>query len=83
MGWGGGPKFQVALVHVWFQYPIGSVSLKNSNKMAKGIFADVIQFINQLTLVNQKGNQIGTSLAVQWLRLHTSTAGGTGSIPVN
>ena len=24
---------------------------------------------------------IGTSLAVQWLRLHTSTAGDTGSIP--
>ena len=24
---------------------------------------------------------IGTSLAVQWLRLCTSTAGGTGSIP--
>ena len=24
---------------------------------------------------------IGTSLAVQWLRLHTSTAGGAGSIP--
>ena len=24
---------------------------------------------------------IGTSLAVQWLRLHTSTAGGTGLIP--
>ena len=23
----------------------------------------------------------GTSLAVQWLRLHTSTAGGMGSIP--
>ena len=23
----------------------------------------------------------GTSLAVQWLRLHTSTAGGTGSVP--
>ena len=23
----------------------------------------------------------GTSLAVQWLRLHASTAGGTGSIP--
>ena len=24
---------------------------------------------------------MGTSLAVQWLRLHTSTAGGAGSIP--
>ena len=24
---------------------------------------------------------MGTSLAVQWLRLHTCTAGGTGSIP--
>ena len=24
---------------------------------------------------------LGTSLAVQWLRLHTATAGGTGSIP--
>ena len=24
----------------------------------------------------------GTSLVIQWLRLHTSTAGGTGSIPV-
>ena len=23
----------------------------------------------------------GTSQAVQWLRLHTSTAGGTGSVP--
>ena len=23
----------------------------------------------------------GTSLAIQWLRLHASTAGGTGSIP--
>ena len=23
----------------------------------------------------------GTSLAVQWLRLHTPSAGGTGSIP--
>ena len=26
--------------------------------------------------------QRGTSLVVQWLRLHASTAGGTGSIPV-
>ena len=25
--------------------------------------------------------RIGTSLAVQWVRLHASTAGGTGSIP--
>ncbi|KAB0357984.1 hypothetical protein FD755_001928 [Muntiacus reevesi] len=24
---------------------------------------------------------LGTSLAVQWLKLHASTAGGTGSIP--
>ena len=24
---------------------------------------------------------MGTSLVVQWLRLHASTAGGTGSIP--
>ena len=24
---------------------------------------------------------VGTSLAVQWLRLHASTAGGMGSIP--
>ena len=24
---------------------------------------------------------MGTSLAVQWLRLHTPNAGGTGSIP--
>ena len=24
---------------------------------------------------------LGTSLAVQWLRLHTSNAGGVGSIP--
>ena len=24
---------------------------------------------------------LGASLTVQWLRLHTSTAGGTGSIP--
>ena len=35
----------------------------------------------------QRGNSqirtagAGTSLAVQWLRLHTSTAGVTGSIP--
>ena len=28
-----------------------------------------------------KNNTLGTSLAVQWLRLRTSTAGGTGSIP--
>ena len=28
-----------------------------------------------------KNNSGGTSLVVQWLRLHTSTAGGTGSIP--
>ena len=27
-------------------------------------------------------NRFWTSLAVQWLRLHASTAGGTGSIPV-
>ena len=29
----------------------------------------------------QLKKQSGISLAVQWLRLHTSTAGGTGSIP--
>ena len=28
-----------------------------------------------------KKQKIGTSLAVQWLKLHASTAGGTGSIP--
>ena len=28
-----------------------------------------------------KFHLLGTSLAVQWLRLHASTAGGTGSIP--
>ena len=28
-----------------------------------------------------KSNSQGTSLAVQWLRLGASTAGGTGSIP--
>ena len=26
-------------------------------------------------------NDLGTSLAVQWLRLHTCTAGGVGSTP--
>ena len=30
---------------------------------------------------NFKKQKIGTSLAVQWLKLHASTAGGTGSIP--
>ena len=30
---------------------------------------------------NLEKNRYGTSLAVQWLRLHASTAGGTGSIP--
>ena len=29
-----------------------------------------------------KGILSGNSLAIQWLRLHTSAAGGTGSIPV-
>ena len=33
-----------------------------------------------VTLI-KKQNKTGTSLAVQWLRLHTSTAGGAGSIP--
>ena len=28
-----------------------------------------------------KINDQGASLVVQWLRLHTATAGGTGSIP--
>ena len=28
-----------------------------------------------------KTHAVGTSLAVQWLRLHASTAGGVGSIP--
>ena len=28
-----------------------------------------------------KGQRLGTSLAVQWLRLCASNAGGTGSIP--
>ena len=31
-------------------------------------------------MLSQEINE-GTSLAVQWLRLHASTAGGTGSIP--
>ena len=29
-----------------------------------------------------KKDRLGTSLAVQWLRLHTPNAGGPGSIPV-
>ena len=29
----------------------------------------------------KKNLRLGTSLAVQWLRLHASTAGDTGSIP--
>ena len=36
-------------------------------------------FIKQ-TIFHLKGH-LGTSLAVQWLRRHASTAGGTGSIP--
>ena len=30
---------------------------------------------------HQKNKQPGTSLVAQWLRLHTSTTGGMGSIP--
>ena len=34
-----------------------------------------------LAICALKGRILGTSLAVQWLRLCVSTAGGTGSIP--
>ena len=35
----------------------------------------------QITKIRNKRGEIGSSLAVQWLRLHASTAGGVGSIP--
>ena len=34
-----------------------------------------------LILTKMKRNNLGTTLAVQWLRLCTSTAGGAGSNP--
>ena len=34
-----------------------------------------------LTLLGKKNRSPGTSLVIQWLRLRTSTAGGTGLIP--
>ena len=34
----------------------------------------------QVNFAGYKTLSLGTSLAVQWLRLHASTAGGTGSI---
>jgi len=36
---------------------------------------------NLSKIVSFKKVQFGTSLGVQWLRLHASTAGGVGSIP--
>ena len=34
-----------------------------------------------LNIMTHQRNESRTSLAVQWLRLHASTAGGLGSIP--
>ena len=40
----------------------------------------IVIHIQPLTVIKSK-IKLGTYLAVQWLRLRTSTAGGTGSIP--
>ena len=37
--------------------------------------------LRSLALIQTTVVMVGTSLAVQWLRLHASPAGGTGSIP--
>ena len=51
--------------------PVKYMGWKGRNKL---LFADDM-------IVHRKYKRIGTSLVVQWLRLHTSTAGGVGSIP--
>ena len=37
--------------------------------------------IGSTTQINLKFNTLGTSLVVQWVRLHDSTAGGISSTP--
>ena len=41
----------------------------------------IVNILNATELFTLKWSILGTSLAVQWLRLHASTAGGMGSIP--
>ena len=42
----------------------------------------MVKLVNFMYILPQFKIILGTSLVVHWLRLHTSTAGGTGSIPV-
>ena len=51
-----------------------NIVLVSGVQHSNSIFLYIILHLKKVT--------IGTSLAVQWLRLHTSTAGGMGSIPV-
>ena len=46
-----------------------------------GIEENYINLKANIILNRHKIIPIGTSLVVQWLRLHASNAGGTGSIP--
>ena len=57
--------------------------LKLSDKHFKGVIITIVNEVkeNMLVMSEKKKEINGNSLAVQWLGLHTSTAGGTGSIP--
>ena len=48
-------------------------------KQAAGCLA--LEGLMRVSTATNKLTAVGTSLAVQWLRLHASNAGGVGSIP--
>ena len=43
--------------------------------------AELIGFGDQLDKRHKEERRVGTSLVVEWLRLHPFNAGGTGSVP--
>ena len=63
----------------------GSGERQRNSEFFRGFQSTFLPFTNVLSicvlgLVSKAGN-LGTSLVVPWLRLHTPNAGGLGSIP--
>ena len=54
---------------------------RHTNTHIQGQFPHFFSKASLWETASQNNSPQGTSLAVQWLRLHPSTAGGTGSIP--
>ena len=62
-------EYQNVISIAFMTHIICKLNLRSHNKNLHGL------------IMLKKRKRLGTSLAVQWLRLHASTAGGAGSMP--